>query len=383
MSHAQIESYHYLSMIFAGVVERKKKAARMDELLRFEKFLAEISATYINLPAHRIEEVIKYDFERVARLLGVDRCILYMFDEHHISFKFNLPFIWWPERDDALVQEHIKRLREDTHFFDDYQYFFDQWRKGRIIQFQFLEELPEEASAAKALYQGYGAKSSLSVPVSVGGEIMGALAVSTVRAHRSWSEDVIQRVRVFADIFVNAMVRKWSEEKLQKAFSEINHLKERIEADYTYLKEEINLEYNFGDIVGKSDALRRILIKVKQVAPTNATVLLMGETGTGKGLIGRTIHNYSKRKSRPFMQVNCAALNPGLIESELFGHEKGAFTGARTMHQGRFETADGTTLFLDEVGELSLALQAKLLHVIEDGELERVGGAAAFGRMCG
>ena len=173
-------------------------------------------------------------------------------------------------------------------------------------------------------------------------------------------------------------MRKRSEEQLQKAFSEIKQLKERIEADYTYLKEEINLENDFSDIVGKSNALKQILLKVKQVAPTNATVILLGETGSGKGLIGRTIHNISKRKNRPFMQVNCAALAPSLIESELFGHEKGAFTGAQARRLGRFEMAHGTTLFLDEIGELPLEIQAKLLRVLEDGELERVGGGSTI-----
>ena len=124
--------------------------------------------------------------------------------------------------------------------------------------------------------------------------------------------------------------------------------------------------------------MKRILTKVKQVARTDATVLLLGETGTGKGLIARALHNESRRRDRPLMEVNCAALSTSLIESELFGHEKGAFTGAASKRIGRFESAHGTSLFLDEVGELPLGLQAKLLRVLQDGEFERVGGSATI-----
>ena len=125
-------------------------------------------------------------------------------------------------------------------------------------------------------------------------------------------------------------------------------------------------------------ALKQLLVKVKRVAPTNATVLLLGETGVGKGVIARTIHNAGGRSHRPLVQVNCAALAPNLIESELFGHEKGAFTGAVVRKSGRFEIANGSTLFLDEIGELTPDLQTKLLRVLQDGEFERVGGTTTL-----
>jgi transcriptional regulator with GAF, ATPase, and Fis domain len=132
--------------------------------------------------------------------------------------------------------------------------------------------------------------------------------------------------------------------------------------------------FNFGAIVGESPALRQVLAKVEQVAQTTATVLLRGETGTGKEMVARAIHINSPRESRPFVRVNCAALAPGVLESELFGHEKGAFTGAVARRPGRFELADGGTLFLDEVGDLPLDVQVKLLRVLQEREFERVGG---------
>lgn len=370
----QIEKFRYFSDVLTGVLERKRIAVSINELARFEKFLAEISATYINLPVNKIVKNIRNDFGRLSRLLGADRCMLFMFDEDINSYRFDVPFAWWPEEDNAVAQAHVKWSNEDPNLFEDCRYMFNKWRKGEHLQFTSIEELPDEAGQMKELYLRFGAKSGLSIPISVGGVPMGALNIANIRTPRTWPDELIQRLKVFGEIFLNAMVRKQSEERLQKAFSEIKQLKDRIEADYIYLKEETNHEHDFSNIVGKSDALKKILVKVKQVAPTNTTALLLGETGTGKGLIARAIHNVSKRKDRPFMQVNCAALAPSLIESELFGHEKGAFTGAQSRRSGRFELANGTTLFLDEIGELPLETQAKLLRVLEDGELERVGG---------
>ncbi|MGH2708620.1 MAG: sigma-54 interaction domain-containing protein, partial [Actinomycetota bacterium] len=141
-----------------------------------------------------------------------------------------------------------------------------------------------------------------------------------------------------------------------------------------YLLEEVKQQQGFEEIVGRSPVLQRVLRQVEQVAPTDTTVLITGETGTGKELIARAIHNLSARKDRPMVTVNCGAISAGLVESELFGHEKGAFTGAVGRKVGRFELATGGTIFLDEIGDLSLDLQVKLLRVLQEGELERVGG---------
>src|SRR6185369_4070384 len=141
-----------------------------------------------------------------------------------------------------------------------------------------------------------------------------------------------------------------------------------------YLNQEIHGEFNFGAIIGDGPALREVLARVEQVAPTASSVLLRGETGTGKELVAHAIHINSPRETGPFVRVNCAALAPGVLESELFGHEKGAFTGAIARRAGRFELADGGTLFLDEVGDLPMEIQVKLLRVLQEREFERVGG---------
>ncbi|WP_224961948.1 sigma-54 interaction domain-containing protein [Geomonas subterranea] len=168
--------------------------------------------------------------------------------------------------------------------------------------------------------------------------------------------------------------RKKTEESLQEAYSVIERLKDRLQAENIYLQQEAARQYNFGEIIGQSEALAQVMARVEQVAPMNATVLLQGETGTGKGMVARAIHNGSVRRKRPMITVNCTALPVTLVESELFGREKGAFTGAFARQIGRFELADGGTIFLDEIGDMPLELQSKLLRVIQDGEFERLGG---------
>jgi PAS domain S-box-containing protein len=169
--------------------------------------------------------------------------------------------------------------------------------------------------------------------------------------------------------------RKESEEFLRLAHEEVSSLKNQLQEENIYLKEEIRLQQNYGEIIGESDALKYVLFKIEQVAPTDSTVLITGETGTGKELVAAAIHKGSTRADRPLVSVNCAALSASLIESELFGHEKGSFTGAIATKIGRFEMAKGATIFLDEIGELPPESQAKLLRVLQEGEFERLGSS--------
>lgn len=174
--------------------------------------------------------------------------------------------------------------------------------------------------------------------------------------------------------YMDITERKLAETALRDAYTEIEQLKNQLEAESSYLQEEIRLEHNFSNIIGRSAAFQYVLFKVKQVAASDTSVLILGETGTGKELVARAIHSTSLRDKRPLVKVNCAALPANLIESELFGHDRGAFTGAQAR-LGRFEIADGGTLFLDEIGELPFDLQAKLLGVLQDGEFQRLGSS--------
>ncbi|MBM4338496.1 MAG: GAF domain-containing protein [Deltaproteobacteria bacterium] len=181
----------------------------------------------------------------------------------------------------------------------------------------------------------------------------------------------VMKMEILHDITEHKSV----EESLRNALSEIKTLKDQLETENLYFRQEVKLKYQFGHIIGQSNAFKYVLHRAEQVAPTNTTVLILGETGTGKELIASAIHQMSPRKDRPLVTVNCAALPANLIESELFGREKGAFTGADTRQVGRFEVANGSTLCLDEIGELPLEVQAKLLRVIQHNAFERLGSS--------
>jgi len=181
-------------------------------------------------------------------------------------------------------------------------------------------------------------------------------------------------VLVFRDI----TERKRAERELQQALKKVEKLRDRLQAEKIYLMDEVRAQQQLGEIVGDSPALQALLEQVGQVAPTDTSVLIQGESGTGKESIARAIHELSPRCDHPLIKVNCAAISPNLVESELFGHEKGSFTGAHRAHAGHFELADGGTIFLDEVGELSVDLQVKLLRVLQEQEIQRVGGEKSF-----
>ena len=177
------------------------------------------------------------------------------------------------------------------------------------------------------------------------------------------------------DVTEREYYKRHLEELVEERTAEIRKLKDLLEAERAYLQEEIKLEFNHDNIIGRSNEIKYVFYKVEQIASTDTNVLVLGETGTGKELVARAIHGLSGRKDRALVKMNCAALPSNLIESELFGHEKGAFTDAHSKRLGRFEIANGTTLFLDEIGELPLELQPKLLQVIETGEFERLGSS--------
>ena len=179
--------------------------------------------------------------------------------------------------------------------------------------------------------------------------------------------------------FIKDMTQHFlTQETLKQALDEVKILKNRLEAENIYLMNEIKLSHNFEEIVTGNPIFMKTLQQVEQVAPTDASVLIVGETGVGKELVARAIHNLSNRRDRPLICINCAALPASLVENELFGHEKGAFTGANSRKQGRFELADGGTIFLDEIGDLPLELQSKLLRVLQEGEFERLGDSCTI-----
>jgi transcriptional regulator with GAF, ATPase, and Fis domain len=219
-----------------------------------------------------------------------------------------------------------------------------------------------------------GVKSYLCMPIRYKGKTVGTTSILSLQ-RIAFDEEELRLLEIIAEQIETAINNAQHAEDLRVALQEVERLKNQLQAENIYLQEEIKTEYNFEEIIGKSDPIKKVLRKAEQVASTDSTVLIQGETGTGKELLARAIHNLSPRKNRPLVKVNCGAIPAGLVESELFGHEKGAFTGALQRRIGRFELADGGTIFLDEVSELPPDTQVKLLRVLQEGEFERVGSS--------
>jgi formate hydrogenlyase transcriptional activator len=237
-------------------------------------------------------------------------------------------------------------------------------RKPAVFSEEDLQHLCSESPVAQHLLSE-GVKALCAIPLLSYDRALGALNVGRCGEDMFTEEDVELLNQVAHQIAIavdNALVHK-----------EVQGFKDRLAKEKLYLEDEIRTEYNFEEIIGESAVLKRVLKQVEIVAPTNSTVLVLGETGTGKELIARAIHDRSGRRARTFVKLNCAAIPTGLLESELFGHERGAFTGAIAQKAGRFELADGGTIFLDEVGDIPLELQSKLLRVLQEQEFERLG----------
>jgi formate hydrogenlyase transcriptional activator len=225
----------------------------------------------------------------------------------------------------------------------------------------------ERKTASEERAYGHGFRSMCALPLMVHGRGIGAITLGSLTPlqYSQFDADFLMGLAGQIALAVDNMT----------AHEESEKLKARFQAETVYLQEEIKSEHNFEEIIGQSAPLREVLRKIEQVAPTEATVLIRGETGTGKELLARAVHNRSKRNNRPLVKVNCGSIPSGLVESELFGHEKGAFTGASQRRIGRFELAHGGTIFLDEVTELPPDTQVKLLRVLQEGEFERVGSS--------
>lgn len=462
-----------------------------EERLRFENLLVQISARFVNLPADRIDAEIEDAQRLICECLGIDLSALWQWSDEAPHFL-------------TVTHLHAPPGGPDRPEGIDAKEAFP-WALQKVLRGELLvystESMPPEAAQDQESRRIFGIKSSVVIPLSIGGRsILGVLSFDTLKEERSWSEPIVRDLRLVAQLFTNALVRKrgdlqlresearlkmatdaagvglwvmevdsghvwvtpqtraifyfsedeslnygrfnqvidladrervdqavqssiqsgeelsiefrvllpdrsvrWirasgkrligkkgeavrfmgasiditdrkqMENQLRLQLDEINNLKQRLEKENIHLRREIELKTVHKEIVGRSPAIRRVLAQVEQVAQTDTTVLIEGETGTGKDLLARAVHQLSIRKKRPLVTVNCASLPPTLVESELFGREKGAYTGALTRMIGRFEVADGATLFLDEIGELPLEVQAKLLRVLEQGRFERLG----------
>ena len=353
--------------VSVDITERKLAEQALNERLRFETLLAAISTRFVNAPTDQIDGEINDAQRRICELLDIDRSTLWQISEREPGTQLLTHFHHPPG---SLPPPERMSLK------DYWPWMLQKILSGETVTLSKITDLPPETDRDRESFDLYGTKSGVYVPLSVGEEeVFGLLTFAILREEKSWPETVVGGFRLVAQVFANALARKRFDQELKKHLEEIEELKQRLEKENICLRDELAQERGFGKIIGNSEALKYVLFRVRQVAPTDATVLILGETGTGKGMVANAIHGLSSRKERPMITVNCAALPANLIESELFGREKGAFTGAHTRQSGRFEAADGGTIFLDEIGELPLDLQSKLLRVLQDGEFERLGSA--------
>ena len=343
--------------------------AESQEILRMQDLISDISAILMNLPAKEIDQQIEQALKRIVEFLGIDRSGFGEFSSEALELKITHTYAVPGVEPNApiLITESLPWLGQKLS-------------RAEVVSIPTPLDLPEEAIAEKKYCEVSGIKSSILIPFSIGGSMVCAIGFTSFRNYRIWPDCLIEQLKRVGEVLAHAIYRKRAEErmmnqlsKLEEAYKEIKELKNRLEAEADYLRSEIKLNYKYEEIIGESSEIRNVLNQVEQVAPTDSSVLIEGETGTGKELIARAIHHLSPRKERAMVKVNCSALPAALIEAELFGREKGAYTGALTKQVGRFEVADGSTIFLDEISELSLDLQTKLLRVLQGGEFERLG----------
>jgi formate hydrogenlyase transcriptional activator len=346
---------------------RAEEALRteLEERLRFEALLADLSARFVHVAADHLDGLIEEAQRRMCQALGLDRSTLLQradaADDLVITHTWATPGCTPPpglfaKRDFPWVHQTLLR--------------------GGTVRFATLAELPAAAARDQAAFRQLQQKSNLILPLAATGRVFGALSFGTLTAARPWPDTLVQRLQLLADIVANALVRQRSEQALRHALADVTRLKQQLEAENAYLREAA--QGPPSDLIGHAAAFKQVVSQAAHVAPTETAVLLLGETGTGKGVLAAFIHRRSKRQDRALVTVNCAALPPTLIEAELFGREKGAYTGALTRQAGRFELAHGATLFLDEIAELPLELQVKLLRVLENGQLERLGSTTTL-----
>ena len=323
----------------------------------FERLFGELASRFVKLPASDIDAALEDALRQVVECFDFDRSTLGQFEAEEPS-NLRITHSWAREGFQAMDARRAQSLGGLAALVERVQ-------RGETTAFSSVEDLPPQARDRVA---ASGLRSNLMLPLEVGEQVVGALGFGLFRREQNWEPQIVQRLRWVADLFSSVLAR-------QRYDVEVRALTARLQAENVYLREEIANTHGFREIIGQSAPLQGALYKVEQVAPTDAPVLILGETGTGKELFARAVHDHSPRRDRPLVKVNCAALPATLIESELFGHVKGAFTGATAAKAGRFELADGGTLFLDEIGDMELDLQAKLLRVLQEGEFEPVGSA--------
>ena len=364
-----IQRFQLIGEVFTNALMRQRNQLNIERRLAFEKLLLDLSASF-SIADDNIDRNIDDAMKRIGIFIDADRCGLVQrigrttgFQGTHLWISPEIPpdpVLPSPDRSDARIDKLFPWLT-------------GKMLKGETIALNQFEDLPPEAGYFKEYTLKSKLLSLLLLPISIDDQVIAFIGIDAFRNRIDWKDETVQRLKMMGEIIANAFVRTKTNKELLSALNNIEDLKDRLQHENIYLREEIELRHQHEEIIGTSQSVMEMLNLAEQVAETDSTVLILGETGTGKELLANEIHRLSRRGDRPMIKVNCAALPATLIESELFGREKGAYTGSLSRQIGRFEIANGSTLYLDEIGELPTELQAKLLRVLQEGKFERLG----------
>ncbi|MBW1897006.1 MAG: PAS domain S-box protein, partial [Deltaproteobacteria bacterium] len=337
------------------ITERKRTEEALERRQAFQELITRISTKFIGQTGDEFEQAIQDTLVEIGGYFEVDVVRLY-----RLSLQGEVVIIrnmWRSEQlsppEEAPEIHKLKYTNLAAHY-----------SRGESVVFGSIDECPQIPELLKIL-KVFGTKAGVGVPLESDGTGVDIFAMDKVLSEHVWPEDIVEHSKAVGKVILSAMRRREAEVKLQDSYDEIKGLKDRLEQENLYLQQEVRLQHKHKEMVGRSEPIKAVLNQAEGVGPTDSTVLILGETGTGKELLARAIHSLSHRKGRTMVKVNCAALPATLVESELFGREKGAYTGALTREVGRFEIADGSTIFLDEIGEMPLETQAKLLTVLQ------------------
>jgi len=358
-----VEHFGAVGEVLASAYYRRQAELESERLRGLERVVFDVASCLVSASSDVVPAAIDKALRQIGESTGADLCTFKCSGAE--TEQAALDVEW---RADSAAEP----LFCGINLSDDYPWLASRLKKGDPFNIANPEGFPE---TAKAEFERTGIQSMVWTPFEAAHGRHGYVGLSTINRIEQWSDDIVRQLTLAGTILANTIDRRCLDLVLKQTFDEMQDLKDKLAAENEILRQEFDELATDDSLVGKTHAFRTAVFQSDQVAATDSTVLLLGETGTGKGVMARRIHEQSRRSDRPLITVNCAALPPTLIESELFGHEKGAFTGAINRKIGRFELADGGTIFLDEVGDLPIDLQVKMLRVLQDQEFERVGSS--------
>jgi len=362
-----VDCLRVIGQVLFNAYYRRRAEAETEQLRRLEQVVCDIATKMACMPNANMDAQINNALARIGETTDANLCVFLRSNNQNTSI-CEVNHEW-------IVDAVGGPIFAGVSLADDYPWLTRHLKKKKRIHLPDPDDIALEAPVEAELFERTGIQSMVWEPYQAADESYGYVGLGSVDRKRHWPDGTFMQLGLCGNIIAEAIAHQRAHFDLEQAFNEIQALKDKLVVENETLRQEVDVLYAEDELIGKSHVFRATLFQAEQVASTDSTVLLLGETGTGKGLLARRIHELSGRSQRPMITVNCAALPSSLIESELFGHEKGSFTGAISQKIGRFELADGGTIFLDEVGDLPTELQAKLLRVLQDQEFERLGSS--------